>query len=104
VPSEPCCLGVVIWVEAVEALQVLFAGLACLELMVAVVLGKLLVDDPSGSGCGAAGSCLVLLISWVVADWLFQELMPFQLVGFGLLSVLVLVGLGHHLHLAALSC
>jgi hypothetical protein len=61
--------------EAVEALQVLFAGSACLELMIAEVLG-----------------------------WLFLELMSFQLAGFGLLSVPVLVGLGHHLHLAAFGC
>ena len=52
-------------------------------------------DDPSGSSCLVAGSCLVLLISWVVADWLFQKSQAFQLAGFGLLSVAALVGLGH---------
>ena len=38
-PGEPCCLGVVIWLEAVEVLQVLFAGSAWLELVVSLVLG-----------------------------------------------------------------
>jgi hypothetical protein len=104
VPSVACCLGVVIWVEAVVALLVLLAGSACLELVVAVVLGRPLVDDPSGSSSGVAGSCLVLLISWLVADWLFQELLAFQLADSGLLSVVALVGLGYRLHLAALGC
>ena len=90
-------------VQGAEALQVAFVELACLELVVPLVhLGKPR-RDPSGSSCGLAGSCLVLLASFVVAGWLFQELLPVQLVGSEALSA-ALVGLDHSPHLAALSC
>ena len=79
-------------VQGAEALQVAFVELACLELVASYY--RPLVH---------LGSCLVLLASFVVAGWLFQELLPVQLVGSEALSA-ALVGLDLIFMQAALSC